>query len=77
MESGTEAEAGTVAALPPADPLGLIAVSWYPGHVPTFPTHPRDVLPTVFPGPYSPLIVNPPVHGGPVRLISTEIRSTE
>lgn len=72
------AEPGAMmAALPPADPLGTVAVSWYPGLVPALPTHPFMVRPTVFPGPYSPLIVNPPVHGGPVRLTSTEYRTLE
>jgi hypothetical protein len=66
-------QAGTLTlAVPPADPLGSLVVSWYPGHVPALPAHPRAVRPTVFPGPYSPLIVNPPVHGGPARTISTE-----
>jgi hypothetical protein len=73
--TGVAAEHAAVAAFPPTDPLGAVAVSWYPGHFPALPTHPRDVLPTVFPGPYSPLIVNPPVHGGPVRMISSEYRT--
>jgi hypothetical protein len=77
LELAPAAPAASVAALPPADPLGAIAVSWYPGQVPSLPTHPRAVPPTLFPGPYSPLIVNPPVHGGPVRFISTEYRTTE
>jgi anti-sigma factor RsiW len=64
-------------ALPATDPLGTVAVSWYPGDVPALPTQRRTVRPTVFPGPYSPLIVNPPVHGGPVRTISTEYRALE
>lgn len=71
-------EAGTMtAALPAADPLGMVAVSWYPGHVPALPTQARAARPTVFPGPYSPLIVNPPVHGGPVRTVATEYHAVE
>jgi Putative zinc-finger len=72
------AQAGTlIVPVPSADPLGALVVSWYPGHVPTLPTHPRAVHPTVFPGPYSPLIVNPPVHGGRARTIATEYHTFE
>jgi anti-sigma factor RsiW len=66
-----------MAALPPSDPLGTVAVGWYPGQISALLTQPRLARPTIFPGPYSPLIVNPPVQFAPMRMTSTEPRTLE
>lgn len=75
--AGTQMDApALVVPLTPADPLGGALDDWFAGQM-TAPTSSTAAYPLVFPGPYSPLIVQPPVHGGAVRMISTEYRAVE
>jgi anti-sigma factor RsiW len=57
-----------------AEPLDVMIDGWFnaPLSAPAASVHSL-----AFPGPYSPLIVQPPVHGGAVRTISTEYRAFE
>lgn len=54
------------------DRLGGIGL-WFPGETSSL----LRSHASTFPGPYSPLIVSPPVHGGAVRTISTEYRRVD
>jgi hypothetical protein len=72
-----QVESTMMVPLPALDPLGGHLADWYTAHSATLLTHSTSVRPTIFPGPYSPLIVRPPVHGGAVRFVSSEYRATE
>lgn len=49
--------------------------SWYPTRMPA-PAHQPSALLAAFPGPYSPLVVNPPAHRS-MRTVSTEYVSID
>jgi hypothetical protein len=58
-----------------AAPL-LSQTSWYPVSMPAAPAHESVGLLAAFPGPYSPLVVAPPVHRS-VRTVSAEYLSVD